>query len=73
MSTGNVGINWSKAPKLARWWAIHKDGLAHWFCEPDIAFYSSFWFTNAVPPPAFSYCGDYKKSLTPRPERCSKI
>lgn len=69
MCTGNYRIDWSKAPKLARWWAINKDGVAHWYCAPDIACYSSFWFSDAVPAPTFNFRGDYRKSLTSRPER----
>ncbi len=69
MSIGGDKVDWSRAPKLARRWAINKDGLAHWYCEPDIVCYSSFWFSDAVPAPSFNYRGDYKRSLTPRPER----
>ena len=69
MRDGHLKVDWSKATARARWWAINKDGLAHWYCAPDIACYSSFWFSEVVPAPAFDYCGDYKKSLTSRPER----
>lgn len=60
-------VDWSKAPKLARWWAVDGTGIAHWFLEPDVAPFTSFWFSEPVPAPDFGYVGDYKASLTERP------
>lgn len=57
MSSGSEKVDWSRAPRLARWWAINKDGNAHWYCAPDIACYSSFWFSDAVPAASFRRVG----------------
>ena len=63
---GFRGVNWRQAPVRARWWAMNKDGQAFWFCEPDVAAFTDFWFSEMLVAPSFGYAGDYKASLTPR-------
>ena len=67
--TGHPGVDWKKAPRLARWWAMDADGKAHWFWEPNVAAFTDFWFSERAPAPDFGYVGDYKQSLTARPAR----
>ncbi|GAA0907557.1 hypothetical protein GCM10009552_15640 [Rothia nasimurium] len=59
-------VDWSQAPKLARWWAMDSDGHVHWFLAPDVAPFTNFWFSEPVPAPDFGYAGDYRESLTER-------
>ena len=62
-------IDWSQAPKWARWWAIDKDRLAFWHhTKPkndDIEFYQCGEFCCYAP--SFNYQGDWKNSLRKRP------
>ncbi|WP_238592594.1 hypothetical protein [Comamonas testosteroni] len=67
MNTGFGGVNWRQAPARARWWAVNKDGQAYWYCEPDVASSTDFWFSEKVAAPTFGYAGEYEASLTPRP------
>lgn len=67
--TGFDGVDWRRAPKTARWWAIDADGQAHWFNEPNVAEFSDFWYSDRIRAPDFGYCGNYKASLTERPSR----
>ena len=61
-------IDWSKAPKNARWWAIDKNGDAHWFGSPDVKARTDFWFpADLVPASTFGFDGDWKETLTERP------
>lgn len=60
-------VDWSQAPKLARWWAMDSNLKANWFCDPEVAPFTRFWFADSVPAPSFGYKGDYKDSLTGRP------
>ena len=69
---GHPGVDWKKAPRLARWWAVDADGQAHWFCEPNVTAFTNFWFSERAPAPDFGYAGDYKQSLTARPPRPNK-
>ncbi|HEY9278596.1 MAG TPA: hypothetical protein VIP51_00865 [Eoetvoesiella sp.] len=62
-------VDWTQAPGLARWWAIDANGKAHWYCEPDVAPYTDFWVADEIDAPAFGYAGDYKNSLTERPDK----
>lgn len=62
-------IDWSKAPKSARWWAVDADGEAHWFCSPNVAPFTDFWFSEPVDAPTFGFDGDWKASLVERPSR----
>lgn len=64
-----VDIDWKLAPKNARWWAVDANGEAHWFCEPDIAAFTDFWFSDSVTAPLFGYVGDWRESLVERPSR----
>lgn len=59
-------VDWSQAPKLARWWAMDADGTAHWLLAPDAAPFTKFWFSEPAPAPDFGYVGDYRTSLTER-------
>jgi hypothetical protein len=69
MPMGHPDVDWKQAPKRARWWAVDGNGKAHWYCEPDVAAFTNFWFTEQVAAPAFGYTGDYMQSLTERPAR----
>jgi hypothetical protein len=60
-------IDWSQAPKNARWLEVDKDGAAHWFCAPNIAPFTDFWFSEPQPAPKFDFSGDWKGSLVERP------
>jgi hypothetical protein len=62
-------IEWSRAPRAARWWAIDADGAAHWFAEPNIGHDNDFWYAERIAAPDFGYSGNYRDSLTPRPDR----
>jgi len=59
-------IDWKKAPKNAQWWAMDKDGQAHWFCAPDVKPFTDFWFSEPVPAPSFGFAGDWRDSKTER-------
>lgn len=63
------GVDWKQAPKLARWWALDADGKAHWYCEPDVAPFTAFWFAGEHQAPDFGYVGEWRESLTERPVR----
>ena len=60
-------IDWSLAPKAARWWAVDANGQAHWFPAPNVAPFTDFWFSEPVPAPNFGFDGDWRKSLVERP------
>jgi hypothetical protein len=60
-------VDWSQAPKRARWWAMDRNGEAHWFCVPDVAPFTDFWSCESSPAPTFGYSGDWKQSLRERP------
>ncbi|NSZ48491.1 hypothetical protein G6L63_11275 [Agrobacterium vitis] len=60
-------IDWEKAPKTARWWAVDANGNAHWFCAPNVAAFTDFWFSEPVKAPLFGFTGDWRKSLIERP------
>jgi hypothetical protein len=60
-------IDWSKAHKTARWWAVDASGKAHWFCAPNVAAFTDFWFSEPVAAPLFGFSSDWRKSLTERP------
>lgn len=61
-------IDWSIAPKGARWWAMNEDRCACWFSAPSIVASTSFWFSSEVPAPQFDFEGDWRLSLSERPE-----
>lgn len=60
-------IDWSQAPANARWWAIDGDGHAYWYCTPQIANSTTFWFASRHPAPSFGYARDFRLSLQERP------
>ncbi|RRA01929.1 hypothetical protein [Burkholderia cepacia] len=60
-------IDWKKAPKTARWWAMDANGTANWFLAPNVAAYTDFWFSEPVRAPSFGFIGDWRTSLTERP------
>lgn len=62
-----TGIDWTKAPKLARWWAVDGDGQAHWYCMPNVAAFTAFWYAESVVAPNFGFDGDWRESLVERP------
>lgn len=61
-------IDWKKAPKNARWWAIDANGQAHWYCAPDIKPFTDFWGVDMVEAPEFGFTGDWRASLMERPK-----
>ena len=68
-----MDVDWKKAPKGARWWAVDADGQAHWFCAPDVAPFTDFWFSEPVPAPDFGFVGDWRQSLVERPTASGEI
>lgn len=64
-----VDVDWQLAPKNARWWAIDANGDAHWFCEPDVAAFTDFWYSEPIAAPSFGFDGDWRTSLMERPSR----
>ncbi|OJT98527.1 MAG: hypothetical protein BGN83_20245 [Rhizobium sp. 63-7] len=60
-------INWKTAPKGARWWAMDADGRAYWYCAPNVAAFTHFWFAEPIPAPTFDFSGDWRQSLVERP------
>jgi hypothetical protein len=62
------GVDWKSAPKNAMWWAVDANKQAHWFNEPDVAAFTDFWFATALKAPLFGYNGDWRRSLTKRPD-----
>jgi len=57
------GVDWKAAPNTAHWWAVDADGKAHWFKPPNVAAFTSFWFTESEQAPPFDYSGDWRESL----------
>ena len=62
-----VEIDWKNAPKAARWWAIDADCKAYWYCAPNVAAFTDFWFAEPLDAPTFGFAGDWRKSLVERP------
>ena len=62
------GVDWKASPKSAVWWAVDADGKAHWFKSPNVAPFTGFWFADEEPAPLFDYVGDWRESLTTRPD-----
>ncbi len=60
-------VDWKQAPRQAKWWAVDADGAAHWFCPPDVAAFTDFWFAESMDAPNFGFDGDWRQSLTERP------
>ncbi|UQP22463.1 hypothetical protein L0Y98_27080 [Burkholderia multivorans] len=60
-------IDWKRAPKRARWWAVDANGQARWYCSPDIKPFTDFWGVDEVAAPTFEFTGDWRTSLTERP------
>jgi hypothetical protein len=60
-------IDWSRAPRTAKWWAIDESGEAHWFCSPDFIPLAPFWYVEQVPAPDFAFDGDWRESLSEKP------
>ena len=62
--------DWSEAPERAKWWAMDKDRIAHYFENKPIK-YITLWFTyyssNTERANNFEYTGDWKDSLRERP------
>ena len=52
------GVDWTKAPKNAFWWAVDENGKAHWFKGPDIVPHTKFWFMDEEKAPLLGYEGD---------------
>lgn len=62
-------VDWSKAPKNARWWAMDADRKSYWYCAPDVAAFTDFWFPEQIAAPGFDYTGDWRQSLVERPSK----
>jgi hypothetical protein len=60
-------VDWDLAPPHARWWAMDEGGEAFWYCAPQLAPLTGFWFCDQLPAPAFGYGGDWRASLVARP------
>lgn len=60
-------IDWKKAPKTAKWWAIDADGEAFWYHAPTVAPFTTFWHPGSTPAPTFGFTGDWRESLVERP------
>ncbi|MDB5989252.1 MAG: bacteriophage protein [Herbaspirillum sp.] len=60
-------VDWKRAPKGAKWWAMDQDGHAFWYMAPDFIAGTAFWFSDEIHAPTFDYAGDWKESLTERP------
>jgi hypothetical protein len=45
---------------------MDKDGKAHWFCAPDVAAFTDFWWMEPVDAPTFGFDGEWKKSIVER-------
>ncbi len=67
-ANGVTMIDWKEAPKEARWWAMNANGQAHWFLGPEDSHLKDSWCLCQVPAPSFGFSGDWKYSLTERPE-----
>lgn len=67
-----MNIDWKAAPKRAKWWAIDRDGKAHWFLEPNVSAFTDLWFAEAVVAPDFGFDGDWRKSLVEKPVESSR-
>nr|WP_240939633.1 hypothetical protein [Diaphorobacter sp. HDW4A] len=66
---GHPCIDWSSAPAHAHWWAIDADGAAHWFADPRVPAFDTHWRFEVAVAPNFGYQGDYRQSLTERPDK----
>lgn len=66
-------VDWKLAPKGAHWWAMDADGKAYWYCAPDVAAFTDFWFSEPLEAPSFGYVGDWRKSLVERPQAVAKM
>ncbi|TDK32355.1 hypothetical protein E2F50_18210 [Rhizobium deserti] len=66
-------VDWAIAPAHAKWWAIEESGEAFWYCAPQIAKLTGFWFCDQLPAPNFGFDGDWQISLVERPtsNRCA--
>jgi len=64
----HIAVDWKDAPKNAVWWAVDAIGTAHWFMSPTVAAFTDFWFVDHVNAPLFGYEGDWRESLTKRPD-----
>jgi len=62
-----IAIDWKRAPRGARWWAMDADGHAHWYMAPDFIKRTDFWYAEMLPAPTFDYMGNWEESLTERP------
>jgi hypothetical protein len=64
----HTAVDWKAAPKNALWWAVDADGKAHWFKTPNVAPFTNLWFADSEPAPLFGFEGDWRESLTKRPD-----
>ena len=63
--------DWSQAPVWAKWWAVDKDRIAHYF-ENKPTKYITMWFpyysSNTERANGCEYTGDWNDSLRERPQ-----
>lgn len=64
-------VDWKQAPRNARWWAVDANGQAHWYCTPNVAAFTDFWFAESEPAPSFGFTGDWRASLVERPVKAT--
>lgn len=64
-----ANVDWSQAPKGARWWSMDGDGRANWFSAPNVVAHTDFWFSEPMPAPSFGYVGNWRESLVERPSK----
>jgi len=61
-------VDWRRAPADARWWAMDGTGHAFWYLAPDRLAGTDFWYPTQTLAPTFGYAGDWRDSLTERPD-----
>lgn len=65
----HANVDWKHAPKTAHWWAMDGNGMAFWYCTPNVAPFTNFWHASQEKAPTFDFDGDYRESLTERPSK----
>lgn len=66
-------IDWNQAPEDAHWWAMDGDGHAYWYCRPQIAAATTFWYSSRLPAPSFGYARGFRMSLQERPSLANAV
>lgn len=58
-------VDWSRAPKNCICWIVDEDKSARWLVPKA---YSCCWLVDQIPAPSFGFEGDWRNSLTRRPQ-----